>query len=151
MKIPRFNSTFDWDETKYNVLYYLYDIEQGPGKHSSFVNTRTSDEHEMSDQFQFYVEGIGILIITILGILGNCISGWVLSRRQMRSPINCLLLGLAVADTIFIFSDLFILPCPTILHYYKVDISVLAVMTPYLFSVIGIGESKLLSLHLMHE
>ncbi|XP_013776911.2 FMRFamide receptor-like, partial [Limulus polyphemus] len=43
--------------------------------------------------------GVGITVLSALGIIGNVISLLVLSRPQMQSSINCSLQGLAIFDT----------------------------------------------------
>ena len=57
---------------------------------------------EINGFFEFFIYGILLNIISFLGLLGNAISMIVLSRPQMKSSINCLLIGLATCDTVLI-------------------------------------------------
>lgn len=54
--------------------------------------------------FEFIVYGVLLNFIGFFGILGNTISITVLSRPQMKSSINYLLIGLASCDTLLIIS-----------------------------------------------
>ncbi|XP_066586859.1 FMRFamide receptor [Prorops nasuta] len=50
----------------------------------------------------FITCGILINLVGVFGIFGNCISIVILSRPQMKSSINYLLIGLATSDTMLI-------------------------------------------------
>lgn len=50
----------------------------------------------------FIMYGVLINLIGLFGILGNTISMIILSRPQMKSSINYLLIGLARCDTVLI-------------------------------------------------
>lgn len=52
--------------------------------------------------FDFLVPGVFLNGIGVLGLVGNVISSIVLSRPQMKSSINCILIGLASFDSILI-------------------------------------------------
>ena len=52
--------------------------------------------------FEFIVSGVLLNLVSLFGILGNTISMIILSRPQMKSSINYLLIGLARCDTILI-------------------------------------------------
>ena len=43
--------------------------------------------------FEFVVPGVLLSTLGLLGLLGNFLSIFVLSRPQMRSSINCMLIG----------------------------------------------------------
>lgn len=51
---------------------------------------------------EFVIYGLLLNFVGLLGIMGNSISVIVLSRPQMRSSINYLLIGLATCDTVLI-------------------------------------------------
>lgn len=55
-----------------------------------------------SGLFDFIIYGVLVNLIGIFGIFGNAISMIILSRPQMKSSINYLLIGLARCDTILI-------------------------------------------------
>lgn len=50
----------------------------------------------------FIVYGLFVNLIGLFGIFGNAISMIILSRPQMKSSINYLLIGLARCDTVLI-------------------------------------------------
>ncbi len=49
--------------------------------------------YEMSVLFEFVVPGVLLNCIGVLGLVGNLLSIIVLSRPQMKSSINCILIG----------------------------------------------------------
>lgn len=59
-----------------------------------------------TNRLEFWVCGIGINLIGCIGILGNVLSMIILSRPQMRSSINYLLIYLARCDTILIITSI---------------------------------------------
>ncbi|XP_014222381.1 FMRFamide receptor [Trichogramma pretiosum] len=65
----------------------------------------------------FVVYGLLMNCISLLGLLGNCITIIVLSRPQMRSSINYLLIGLATCDTGLIVSSVLIYAIPGLTDY----------------------------------
>ncbi|XP_050442206.1 FMRFamide receptor [Adelges cooleyi] len=88
----------------------------------------TADGDEYSLLFEFITYGILLNVIGVFGILGNVISMIILSRPQMKSSINYLLIGLARCDTVLIITSMLlfglqsIYPSTTYLfnYYYKV-------------------------------
>lgn len=58
--------------------------------------------------FDFWCCGILINLIGMVGILGNSLSLIILSRPQMRSSINYLLIALARCDIILIITSMFL-------------------------------------------
>ena len=109
-----------WETTHFSPYYYWY-------KFSSVVNRTTLESLESSstnaqDFAKFLVEGIGILVVAILGTVGNLLSAWILSRPKMKSSINCLLLGLALTDTLFILNGSCILSVPRFCLFYTIDL-----------------------------
>lgn len=81
----------------------------------SIENTRKplvcgSDKQEINSSglFDFIIYGILVNLIGIFGIFGNAISMIILSRPQMKSSINYLLIGLARCDTMLIIISILI-------------------------------------------
>lgn len=78
--------------------------------------------------FEFVAYGVLLNIIGVLGILGNIISMIILSRPQMKSSINYLLIGLARCDTVLIITSIILFGLPIIYpttgylfnYYFKV-------------------------------
>lgn len=64
------------------------------------------DQFETTIIFTFITNGILLNLFGFFGILGNIISMIILSRPQMRSSINYLLIGLARVDTILIITSI---------------------------------------------
>ncbi|EDV97661.1 FMRFamide receptor [Drosophila grimshawi] len=69
------------------------------------------------NRIEFWVCGVMLNIVGILGILGNVITMIILSRPQMRSSINYLLTGLARCDTMLIISSMLLFGIPSIYPY----------------------------------
>lgn len=61
--------------------------------------------------------GCLLTAVGILGIIGNIVSMIILSRPQMRSSINYLLIGLARYDTVLIITSILLYGLPTIYPY----------------------------------
>jgi len=73
------------------------------------------DESEVL--FQFITNGVLLNIVGLLGIVGNIISMIILSRPQMKSSINYLLIGLARCDTVLIITSMLLFGLPAINSY----------------------------------
>lgn len=67
--------------------------------------------------FDFWLSGIILNTVGIIGILGNILSMVILSRPQMRSSINYLLIGLARCDTILIITSMLLFGFRSIYPY----------------------------------
>lgn len=95
-------------------------------------------QEEWMEFYRFIVNGVLLNLIGILGILGNVISMIILSRPQMRSSINCLLIGLARIDTVLIITSILLFGLPGIYpytglmftYYYKVLPHIVPVVYP---------------------
>ncbi|KAL9902177.1 FMRFamide Receptor isoform 1-T7 [Glossina fuscipes fuscipes] len=72
------------------------------------------DPQSSSNLLEFWVCGIALNLVGILGIIGNIISMIILSRPQMRSSINYLLIGLACCDTILIVTSMLLFGIPSV-------------------------------------
>ncbi|XP_076232948.1 FMRFamide Receptor [Calliopsis andreniformis] len=75
--------------------------------------------HDISSSglFDFIIYGILVNLIGLFGIFGNTISMIILSRPQMKSSINYLLIGLARCDTVLIIISILIYGLPAIYTY----------------------------------
>eukprot|EP00095_Tigriopus_kingsejongensis_P011994 snap_masked-scaffold1352_size45999-processed-gene-0.2 protein:Tk11994 transcript:snap_masked-scaffold1352_size45999-processed-gene-0.2-mRNA-1 annotation:"fmrfamide receptor" len=69
--------------------------------------------------FEFIVHGLLILSIGFLGIIGNVLCLTVLCQRQMRNTINCLLIGLAIADISLITTAWLMFSLPAFQIYFE--------------------------------
>ncbi|XP_043500458.1 FMRFamide receptor isoform X1 [Polistes fuscatus] len=83
----------------------------------SNVPTECYQKINSTGLFDFIVYGILINFVGLCGILGNTISMVVLSRPQMKSSINYLLIGLASCDTLLIIIAILIFGLPSIYLY----------------------------------
>jgi hypothetical protein len=68
-------------------------------------------------EFEFWSNGILLNFVGFFGVLGNILSMIILSRPQMRSSINYLLIGLARCDTILIITSMLLFGIPAIYPY----------------------------------
>ena len=66
---------------------------------SCFAVEETSD---WDIHFEFVFHGVLLNCIGLLGLVGNLISIFILSRPQMKGSTNCILIGLATYDIILI-------------------------------------------------
>jgi len=86
-------------------------------------------------------------ITGLLGLLGNVMSIIILSRPQMKSSVNCLLIGLASFDTILIFTSILMFGLPAVYTYtdlYLVAFFMLKVfpyITPVVYAVGMIAQT----------
>ncbi|CRK98194.1 CLUMA_CG011557, isoform A [Clunio marinus] len=86
--------------------------------------------------FGFWLNGVGIMLIGLMGIFGNMASIRVLSHKQMRSSPNFILIALASSDLILIITSILLFALTTIYpyngclkHYYFVTQPMLAGLT----------------------
>ncbi|XP_055711920.1 FMRFamide receptor-like [Phlebotomus papatasi] len=95
--------------------------------------------------FQFWICGIVLNIVGVLGILGNVLSMVILSRPQMRSSINYLLIGLARCDIVLIITSVLLFGIPSIYpytgylffyHYY-----IYPKISPYVFPIAMVAQT----------
>lgn len=75
------------------------------------------DPHSIDSLFEFITNGIMLNVVGLFGIFGNVISMIILSRPQMRSSINYLLIGLARCDTVLIITSSLLFGLPGIYPY----------------------------------
>lgn len=112
--------------------------------------SESDDEDKRKILYEFVTNGVILNVIGILGIFGNIISMIILSRPQMKSSINYLLIGLARCDTVLIITSVLLFGIPAIykytgclfLYYFKVRLrNVIKCCAPgFQFSVFHIHE-----------
>ena len=71
---------------------------------SSANETSPELEPEVDFMFEFLVPSVFLNGVGILGLVGNLLSIFILSRPQMKGSTNCILIGLATYDSILILS-----------------------------------------------
>lgn len=75
--------------------------------HTADVEVADAAPSHGFDTFDVVVHGFLLLIVGNLGLLGNVVSIVVLSRPQMKSSINTILIGLVSCDSILIVTSIF--------------------------------------------
>lgn len=100
------------------------DVDDGPGNWSlsdsetracpSNKSAAVTDADDGNLLFEFVTYGVLLNAVGALGILGNVISMIILSRPQMKSSINYLLIGLARCDTVLIVTSVLLFGLPVI-------------------------------------
>lgn len=98
---------------------------------SGLLYEESNDEDRRKILYEFVTNGVLLNVIGILGIFGNIISMIILSRPQMKSSINYLLIGLARCDTVLIITSVLLFGIPAIfkytgylfIYYFKVRLS----------------------------
>ena len=81
-------------------------LTENPNINSSILGKEENnvEEEEVNDFFELIVPGVLLSIVGILGLVGNLISIFILSRPQMKGSTNCILTGLASYDSILILT-----------------------------------------------
>lgn len=106
------------------------------GNMANQTTTNSCCDYPPLDLFKFIVVGVITTIIAILGIIGNTLTLIVLSRRQMRSSINCYLIGLASFDFVVLVSAIFMICLPAISETYESMSFYTMFVFPYVVSYI---------------
>ncbi|KAJ0180824.1 hypothetical protein K1T71_002909 [Dendrolimus kikuchii] len=94
---------------------------------------------------RFVVHGVLLNLIGAGGLLGNALSVLVLTRPQMRSSINCLLVGLAACDTVLILTSVLLFgltavyPYTGLLHHYYYHVC--PHLTPYAYPIANAAQT----------
>ena len=110
------------------------------------LTLRNETMDELAAYMKFTIHGIPLPIVCTFGIVGNVISVLILSKRQMRSSINCCLLGLAACDLVLLFTSLWLFAIPDIYIYtrwfrfYVCD--VYPYTTPYAYPISLIAQTS---------
>ncbi|ESO89847.1 hypothetical protein LOTGIDRAFT_94475, partial [Lottia gigantea] len=76
----------------------------------------------------WYVHGYYSLIVCLFGVITNFINIAVLTKKSMRTPINCILTGIAIADLVTMLSYI-----PFAIHFYIAN-DIKATPSKYSFS-----------------
>lgn len=104
----------------------------------------SADDPE-AELFEFWTSGVLLNLVGILGIFGNIISMIILSRPQMKSSINYLLIGLARCDTVLILTSVLLFGIPAIYpytgHFFVYYYNVYPHLAPILFPLAMIAQT----------
>lgn len=86
------------------------DNETGNVTHTGLNDTQEAEislldtEKKVDFYYEFLVPGVLLNGVGLLGLVGNLLSIFILSRPQMKGSTNCILIGLATYDSILIIS-----------------------------------------------
>ena len=61
-------------------------------------------EVEDYSTFELVIPGLMLSLVGVLGLVGNLLAIFILSRPQMKGSTNCILIGLASSDSILIIT-----------------------------------------------
>lgn len=120
--------TMNGSSTNYHEIDFLHDNYTFNNTNISYDGDPCADLGSEYKLFEFWSNGILLNLVGFLGILGNVLSMIILSRPQMRSSINYLLIGLARCDTVLIVMSILLFGIPAIyphtgyLRYYYLKI-----------------------------
>ncbi|KAJ8680850.1 hypothetical protein QAD02_016637, partial [Eretmocerus hayati] len=105
----------------YSLLYYGNVSATAASSSATSVSppndSCTQDLSGEAGLTEFILYGLLLNAISLLGLIGNAISIIVLSRPQMRSSINYLLIGLATCDTALILLSVLVYGLPGLYAY----------------------------------
>ncbi|XP_011144276.1 FMRFamide receptor [Harpegnathos saltator] len=104
----------EMNSTTTTIIPGYYNAGRSIGNDSPYECDQEVNTYGLSD---FIIYGVLINLIGLFGILGNTISMIILSRPQMKSSINYLLIGLARCDTVLIIVAMLIYGLPAIYTY----------------------------------
>lgn len=74
-------------------------------------------DHDADVKYGFWLNGVGITVIGLMGIFGNIASIRVLSDRRMRSSVNFILIALAGSDLVLIVTSILLFGLTTIFPF----------------------------------
>lgn len=108
------------------------------------------DDHNVWD---FWLSGVLLNVVGVVGILGNILSMVILSRPQMRSSINYLLIGLARCDTVLIVTSILLFGFRSIYPYtgymFAYNYYIYPQIAPYVFPLATASQTASIYLTLM--
>ena len=68
-------------------------------------STIADDEQDLGEStFELIIPGLMLSLVGVLGLVGNLLAVFILSRPQMKGSTNCILIGLASSDSILIIT-----------------------------------------------
>ncbi|KZS08072.1 putative FMRFamide receptor [Daphnia magna] len=87
--------------------------------------------------FEFVISLVLLVVVALPGLVGNFISIFILSRPQMRTSLNVILIGLASFDSILLLTSILLFVVPSIYTYSGVGEfyyrHIHPLITPYTF------------------
>lgn len=96
----------NWND--FLIAYHRFKKNEIEAKNASNEMSKNQENiwlgHEQNIFIEFWLNGFGMFLIIIIGIFGNITSIKILLRKEMRSPVNYILVALALADLIMIIT-----------------------------------------------
>lgn len=90
----------------------------------------TNDTTTVITTIPYLPLGLGIIIVTSFGILGNLVSVLVFSRKRLQSSYSVLTLGLTFVDTIYLITKLLRYGLASAFEHYETAMTYLNVLLP---------------------
>ena len=81
----------------------------------------TSDYHAKDDMVEYYLSGVSIFVVSIVGVSGNIVSGHVLRTRQRdtHQTLRDLLMFLAGVNSVFLVLVVMVFSLPQFSSSYR--------------------------------
>ena len=88
---------------------------------SDFSVMGISEHQDVNTVLEYYVSGVGILLVSVVGVSGNIVSGVILKKRQRDTTqtFSDLLVWLAVIDTVFLVLVFLLFSLPHFSSHYS--------------------------------
>lgn len=64
----------------------------------------TDSDNHLKQELNYWLEGVFLVVVAFLGIIGNFLASLILARKEMRNSFNMLLVALALFDTTYLVS-----------------------------------------------
>ena len=64
----------------------------------------TESDNHLKKEVAYWLEGVFLVVVAFLGIVGNFLASLILARKEMRNSFNMLLVALAFFDTTYLVS-----------------------------------------------
>ncbi len=143
------NDSLEQDNSSSELAFANDSRSQWPPSNLGFCDHNLTEEEKelnnFSTWFHFVVYSVLLNVIGIFGIVGNIISMIILSRPQMKSSINYLLIGLARCDTVLIITSILLFGLPSIndttQHLFIYDSKIYPMIAPVVYPVAMISQT----------
>jgi len=84
--------------------------------------------------YYYIVCGFLQMFVCVIGIIGNSISALVLTQPEMKSSVNVMLLGLALADNLYLLSRVFFNGLVVCLQFFDLSYQYENLFEPFIYS-----------------
>ena len=97
------------------------EIEPTEQKEENSEIIEPAEQSEENTDMEFYVSGVGLLTVSVVGVSGNIVSGVILRKRQRDTTqtFSGLLVWLAVIDTVFLVLVFLLFSLPHFSSHYS--------------------------------